>query len=544
MNAIPRCRVVLLVSAALFAAMFCGVSGCGELLALRGGAGEQAQTDRKVLPPPVQPRRGPTVSERPDPTAPDAVPRDATAPDDVEQRPAAKTGLIRGLREQVESSQPFEEAGVVDPLLDMLTEADEILSQAKLRNMEAIRQANRQIRVGAARLSPHIILLVVDRLRKTDLGCYGNPRSVTPQMDLMAASGMRFTNCYAGGADPDAGLWALLTGKNPRHAPGTDSATYQLREDDQTLAEVLWRASYNTAFIGVWTGTQRPLQHGFDEWVGRLPTHDLAEAFPEVLLIGRSQMRIVENHGGQRRAGIHKLLQAEAESFIDRASSNSRPFLLVVRLPSAEVCRIVAGSQAPETALAVWDEFVGGILSFLSEKNLQRRTCVMFTALIGDASHLTNTGTSPRPPMDHPLTEGNLQVPLLVSWAGSVPRDRVSDHVCAAWDVAATCIELAHVSHRPPDLNGLSFVPALRQQNQPEHALLFWETRGTPRVQAVRKGTWKGVYIDGEKTLRLYNLAEDPQETTDVAAKHPEIVRQLIVPPAKPTKTAKARPQS
>lgn len=494
--------------------------------------------------PPVREQQGasPTVDELPPQLAAGSNP---AAADDVEPRPEAKSGIVRALREQVETTEPFAEGGVVDPLLDILTEADEILSQAKLRNMEAIRQTNRQVRVGAARLSPHIVLVIAERLRKTDLGCYGDAPSRTPAIDRLAESGMRFTNYYAGGPDPDSGFWSLLTGNSPQRAPRNTVEPYQIEEETLTIAEVLWKAGYNTAYLGNWKSSQRPVVHGFDEWVGRLPTHAAAEAYPEVMLIGRSQMRIVENSGGQRKTSIQELLIAETKSYIDRAINSSRPFFVIVSLPSVAACQAMANSTAPEAALTAWDEFVGDLTSHLAEKNLQRRTCVMFTALCGDDNARSGTAhPTANNKHDHPLTESRLQAPLIVSWAGNVAAQSVSDRLCVAWDLSATCFDLAQVSHRPANLPGLSLLPALRQKPQPEHLLLLWESRITPRTQAVRKGKWKGVYVEGDKTLRLYDLEQDPHETTDVAAQHPEIVKQLIVnPPAKSaSKTTAAKP--
>lgn len=512
-----------------FAVILWGAIGCNKDTAL------PAQAE--------PPQQGPQADAAFDDTAPRVARANPPAADDVEPRPEAKSRLVRALREQIETAEPFAEGGVVDPLLDILTEADEILSQAKLRNMEAIRQTNRQVRVGAARLSPHIVLVIAERLRKTDLGCYGNAPSVTPAIDRLADSGMRFTNYYAGGPDPDSGFWALFTGNNPQRAPHTSRDPYQIEEEALTMAEVLWRAGYNTAYLGSWKGAERPLLHGFDEWVGRLPTPPAAEAFPEVLLTGRSQMRIVENSGGQRKTSLQQLLVAETKSYIDRAINSSRPFFVIVSLPSVAVCQAMTNSTAPEAALSAWDEFVGELTSHLAEKNLQRRTCVIFTALCGDDSPRPEKANPPAiTKLDHPLTESRLQAPLIVSWAGNVAGESESDHLCVAWDLPATCFDLAQVSHRPANLPGLSLLPTLRNKSQPEHSLLLWESRTTPRTQAVRKGKWKGVYVEGDKTLRLYDLEQDPHETTDVAAQYPEIVKQLVVsPPARSTKTASAK---
>jgi arylsulfatase A len=492
----------------------CSLPGCD---ALRSAAEPEANRPPSADGTPPLPATGPTRHKTGKATLP---------PDDVATSPPAKNGLIRSLKDQVESNQAIEESGVIDPLLDSLMEADEILSQTKLRNREAIRQTNRQVRVGSARQSPNLILVLVDRLGQSELGCYGHLGAATPHLDKLAANGMRFENYYAGGPNPEAGFWSLMTGRNASRAPRTESP-FQLRETDVTLADVLWKASYTTAYYGQWTGTNRPLEHGFDDWAGRVPTNDAAEAFPEVLLTGKTQMRVLKNRDGQRQTNMLELLQAEVQSYLERSATASRPFLMVVRLPSAAVCQRALGNES--TPLAAWDQFVGAITHQLSEQSQQRRTCVLFTALSGQESD-DASGHGKFRTAEHGLGEAGLRVPLIVSWAGGVPRDTVADHVCAAWDILPTCTELAHVSPRPIDLDGLSFNSALHQQTQAPHTLLFWESRGTPHVQAVRKGEWKGVYVAGDQTLRLYNLQQDPGETTDVAGEHPDVVKQLIVP--------------
>jgi arylsulfatase A-like enzyme len=447
------------------------------------------------------------------------------------------------LKQQIESSQVIEEAGAADGLLEMLSDADDMLNQIKVRNREAIRQANRQVRIGAARLSPNIILILVDRLGHADLGCYGADGSPSPHLDQLAADGMRFENYYAGGPTDEAGFWSMMTGRNASRAARTREAPYQLQDSDITLAEVLWKASYTTTYFGLWTGSGRPIEHGFDDWTGQVPGAAL-EPFPESLLTGKTQMRVLENASGRRAASILKLLAAETDAFFDRTASLNRPFLLVVRLPSAAVCQTALAtidpSNSTSSTIAACDDFVGACVDRLADLKLQRRTCVIVTALSGRSHVAAQAGAAGKfQTAEHGLAEGSLRVPMIVSWIGNVPGNTVSPHICAAWDVLPTCADLAHVTPRPVEVDGLSFSAALRRETQTDHPLLFWESRGTPYVQAVRRGKWKGVYVAGDRNLKLYDLERDPGETTDLANEFPDVARQLVVPRKEPQRPSR-----
>jgi arylsulfatase A-like enzyme len=445
--------------------------------------------------------------------------------------------VIGSLRSLIQSSPAFEDSGAQQDLLDNLDDADAALRSIKRQNRDALRQANRQVRLGAAARAPHIVLIVAEQLAVAD---FGRPAegAATPHLDDLAAHGLRFTSFYAGGPDPQSALWTVFTGRNTARAPRTALDPWQLREGDSTLADVLWNSGYATSYVGWWNHGGLPIDHGFDEWTGQL-TRAAAEApFPPSIATSTTQMTISDNQSGGRNVSAAQVLLSETSSFLERHARTGRPFFLHVMLPPAAACDSdSASASAPlpqhRIALPAWDDFVGTLLTTLRDLNIERQTCVHFTAacgsVLGDDSGVLPVSTAPFRSDEHGLSEGNLRVPLVVRWPERVAAGGVSDHVCAAWDLLPTLAEIAQAAPRPRNLNGLSFAPTLFGRPQPQHDLLYWRSDRAAPTQAVRKANWKGVYTTGDPGLRLYDLTVDPGETNDLADEHPDVVQQLIV---------------
>ena len=137
---------------------------------------------------------------------------ETTAPDDVAEAPGTQSGggLLDVLRQTINLSPIFEETGVQEGLADGLIAADNEFNLQKRENRRSIREANRQVRIGEARLSPNLVLISVEGLGYGDLSCYGQSVYGTPNVDRLAGRGLRFTNFYAGSARPRASRWCLM----------------------------------------------------------------------------------------------------------------------------------------------------------------------------------------------------------------------------------------------------------------------------------------------------------------------------------------------
>jgi arylsulfatase A-like enzyme len=447
---------------------------------------------------------------------------------------------VETIRRTVESSPVFEESGVQEQLLDGLTAAQDELSRIKRENRRALREVNRQVRVGNLATTPNLLLITAERLGYGDLGCYGQTRYATPQLDRLAAEGARFSQFYAGSCDPRGAGWCLITGLNtgrpapPRTEP--DAERFVLNEEQKTLAEVLWQSGYSTCFLGAWGQSGLPIDYGFEEWTG-FRSHAEAGPYPTSVHVDAVQARILKNEGGGRGVLASDFLIEEGLSFIARHAAAGRPYFLHLALP-VEIAETPVGQGGAvsdaEARIVELDAMVGRIMRWLEESNLTRKTCVLFLATcapspIEATAALDADRTAGLRSTDDGLGEGNLRVPLIVSWPGRIAAGMGSDHVCAAWDILPTLADLAGAQRRPPRIDGLSFAPSLLGRSQREHSLLYWETRVPGFGQAVRKGQWKGVRHAGQATLGLFDLATDPRERIDLAARRPEVVEQLIV---------------
>jgi arylsulfatase len=182
------------------------------------------------------------------------------------------------------------------------------------------------------------------------------------------------------------------------------------------------------------------------------------------------------------------------------------------------------------------DTTVGRVIDRLKELGLTERTLVMFTSDngptfdVGGADSKFFGSAGPHRGLKGQLYEGGIRVPFVASWPGVIPAGRVDATPLAFWDVLPTLAELAG---EPPvaGIDGISFVPALTGRGrQAAHEALYWETPAGGGAWAVRQGDWKAIRRQlraGKLATELYDLAADPGESTDLAARNPETVARM-----------------
>lgn len=520
------------------------LSGCLFCLAVSGCAQVEPPPDATVRAAELQPAPAlqrlvrtppPPLDEQPVELAGEPLPLQFPRPDedpsdDVGSPDQPGSGLVETIRRTVEASPVFEESGVREQLLDGLSEAQAEMSRIKSENRRALREATRQVRVGGAASAPSLILITAERVGFGDLSCYGQALYDTPSLDALAGRGLRFTQFYAGSADERAARWCLLTGLNSGRAtpPAKGEERYSLADERDTLAEMLWQAGYTTGFVGLWDQDGLPIDHGYDEWTG-FQTRPEVSPYPDSIRVDTARARILANAEGGRQVAARRLLLDEALDFIARQATTGRPFFLHLAIPSEIYA--TAEETLPASRIQELDSLVGRMTDWLDETRLSNRTLVAFLGeTASDAANPSGgASTGDLRTTSDGLGEGNLRVPLIVAWPGRIAAGGTASHPSATWDILPTLAELAHAQRRPPRVDGLSFAPTLLGRPQREHTMMYWETRGSAFGQAVRKGQWKGVRHAGRSTLALYDLAADPQESTDLAAQHPEIVAQFVV---------------
>ncbi|TXT38602.1 MAG: aslA [Planctomycetota bacterium] len=349
------------------------------------------------------------------------------------------TPLLEGLKQQIEQMPASEEAdGVVRQLSEQLSDADALYSEAKRKNRLAIQQANRQVRIGAAKQSPNLVLITVDRLGIGDLGCYGQTHWQTPRLDELAKSGARFTSFYAGSCDSPASRQCLLTGRLALSNHSSQMAN--------SLPRVLWNAGYKTALMGDWSIDSSLGSQGYEDWSGwNSPTNE----HPDWAELNGRRITLEDNLNGGSKVRKAEFLLSEVRSFVGDRRNRGNQFFLHVALNLFAVPDLPTISRAEyEQKIQNADELVGGVLDILQELGLTNHTCVCFTADSGPHPALSSVIRESRSVgdfrfSDHGLCEGNLRVPCIIRWPHEIPTGFVADAAIGAWDVLPTFAALA-----------------------------------------------------------------------------------------------------
>lgn len=416
---------------------------------------------------------------------------------------------------------------------------------------------------------PNIVFILADDIGYGELGCYGETRYATPNIDALAREGIRFADFY-GAPECTPSRCSLMTGLDSGHARlranfavnarGERIRPYLLPQD-VTIAEVLHKAGYATACIGKWGlgdagSTGVPWKQGFDYFYGFLDDAHAHNYYPEFVYRNAEMVPLPKNFGAHGEY-IHDDFTREALAFIDRRKSGPFFLYLPYTIPHAEFL-------APDDALLhvplnlsdgwpadkVWpssvyfaammrriDRDVGRIMARLRELGLDRNTLVIFASDNGGASAGHGRADSidvrffkangPLRGFKSDVYEGGIRVPFIARWPGRIAPGRVDRVPLAMWDVLPTLAAVAGAS-APPRLDGISFLPDLLGQPQPPHAHLYWEflKDGQPRF-AVRRGDWKADRYGLDQPIELYDLATDLGEQHNVAAKHPDLVAQM-----------------
>lgn len=434
---------------------------------------------------------------------------------------------------------------------------------------------------------PNLVLILADDLGSGDVGCFGGKRIRTPHLDGLARDGMRLTSFYVSQAVCTASRASLLTGcyANRVGLAGAlnPTSTIGISDDELLLPELLKQNGYATAIFGKWhLGHQsqfNPLQHGFDEYFG-LPYpndcsnqyHPVVRTFPPLPLMEGE--RVVAEEPDQSQ--FTRQFTERAVAFIER--NRDRPFFLYLPhvMPHVPIFasekfrgRNEAGLYAD--VVEELDDGIGQVLAALAKHGLVENTLVIFTSDNGPFLSYGEHAGSAGPFRGGKLTcfEGGVRMPCLVRWPGRIPAGRSSDEVCTAMDLLPTIARLIGAD-LPRPIDGRDIGPLLfgsAEEKSPHEAFFYYADY---ELHAVRGGDWKlhlphrYLTVDGEPGrggkpanfanikpesltkhglegvasrhgyrvetigLTLYNLRDDPGETTNVADRHPDEVRRLL----------------
>ena len=386
----------------------------------------------------------------------------------------------------------------------------------------------------AAEPPPNIVLILADDLGINDLSCYGRKDQPTPQLDALAAQGMRFTSAYCAQPICSPSRAALLTGKSPARLhltnflPGRADAPSQklaqpviegqLPLEETTIAEVLRDAGYATACIGKWhlgDGKFGPKEQGFDHYFA-----------------GKAQTKPGESEGGK---GEYELT-AEAGRWIEE--NKARPFFLYLAHNTPHV-PLGAKSELIEKHREAWnpmmaammetlDDCVGRVMAKLDEAGLAERTIFIFTSDNGglhvlEGARSPSTHNAPFRAGKGFLHEGGLRIPLIVRWPGKVAPGMTSEVPLVLTDLMPTLMEAAGLdpAKTTGPLDGVSLGKLLATGAAPARAL-FWHfpnytNQGGRPAGAMREGDWKLIEDYETGGVELFNLVGDAGEKRDVS---------------------------
>ena len=406
---------------------------------------------------------------------------------------------------------------------------------------------------------PNIIFIMADDLGYGELGCYGGDKILTPNIDRIAHNGMRFTYCYAGSAVCAPARDALMTGRHSGHLDRRENQAKAHRDEltrglvpmpdkTVTVAEILKQHGYATGGFGKWGlgnpgTTGSPDKQGFDLWYGYIDQVHAHSYYTDYLVRstpGRGNINepIKANANGNRKVYSADLIHNESLAFI--RANKDKPFLcyLATTLPHGkfEVPSLGPyadkswGGQAKTYAAMVthMDTQIGEVLDLLEELKIDENTIVFFTADHGPVpvSAKNFDGAMGQKGVKRSLHEGGVRVPMVVQWPGRIEPGGVSDFIWWHPDFLPTAIDAAGIADELHGVDGISILPTLLGEKQDPHDHFYFEFHD-PFQQSVRKGKWKAIRFGTKEPIKLFNLDTDPNESRDLSAQHPEVVREL-----------------
>ncbi len=403
---------------------------------------------------------------------------------------------------------------------------------------------------------PNLIFILADDMGFGDIGCYGQRQIATPHLDALASEGMRFTQAYSGAAVCAPSRCSLMLGRHTGHTQIRANRGGSLGAGDVTIAAALRKLGYHTGAFGKWgvgpVGTDGvPNKQGFDEWLGYVDQLHAHSYFPEHLWQNDREMMLTGNMGTSRKQYSHDIFTRASLRFIER--NRKAPFFLYVPFTIPHVNNELArdtgnGFEVPNDApyhdrdwpqpernyasmIHRLDQSLGQIVAKVKESGLDQQTLIIFSSDNGPETlgghtvdFFRSKGSLRGKKLE--LWEGGVRAPLIARWPGHIAAGATTDHLCAAWDVLPTAVELAGGAP-PSGVDGVSFLPALLGKPQNPHEFLYWETLDKGFWQAVRMGDWKAHRRGENGPIELYNLRDDPAESRDVASAQPETVRRI-----------------
>ncbi|MBI9016044.1 MAG: arylsulfatase [Phycisphaerae bacterium] len=421
---------------------------------------------------------------------------------------------------------------------------------------------------------PNIVFVLADDLGWAELGCYGQKKIKTPNIDKLRTQGMKFTQHYSGNPVCAPSRCSLMTGLHTGHAQirgnrqvggaegwkigATTGGQWPITADTVTIPKLLKQKGYATGAFGKWglgiVGSEGdPQKQGFDHFFGYICQRQAHTYYNTHLWDDGKVYQIPENANGQEKVFTHDLIANKSLDFVKKYKD--QPFFCYVpfTIPHVSVqCpedstkeylgkfpekpfpgdSLYVPSETPHATYAAMitrmDGDVGRLMKLIKDLDLENDTIFIFTSDNGSANNggadlAFFEGVGPLNAFKGSVYEGGIRIPLIVRWPGKVKANSTSDHVSAFWDFLPTFTDVTGVK-TPTDIDGISMLPTLTGKGkQKQHDHLYWELG---RQQGIRQGDLKAIRIDQGK-IKIYNLKNDLGEQNDIADANPDLVAKF-----------------
>jgi len=422
---------------------------------------------------------------------------------------------------------------------------------------------------------PNIVIIFTDDQGYADVGCFGAKGFETPNLDQMAAEGMRFTSFYVSQAVCSASRASLLTGCYSERVgiQGALSAwsNHGLNPDEETIADVLKGRGYTTGIFGKWhLGHHKeflPKQQGFDEYLGLPYSNDMwpvgydgvpmssgrKSFYPPLPLIdGEEKIDQINTIGDQ--GTLTTRYTERAVRFIEK--NKNRPFFLYVPHSMPHVPLGVSDKFKGKSEQGMYgdvimeiDWSVGEILKTLKQNELDDNTLVIFASDNGPWLNFGKHAGSALPLREGKGTmwEGGARVPCIMRWPGQIAAGSECNNIAASIDILPTLAAITDAALPEKSIDGINILPLMKSEPKADPRDHYFYYYGG-ELRAVRQGRWKLYFPHRSRTyvgvepgmdglpgptafldvgLELYDLEKDISETQNVIDSHPDIVRQL-----------------
>ena len=404
---------------------------------------------------------------------------------------------------------------------------------------------------GAATAKPNILIILADDLGYADLGCQGSADVKTPNIDLLAANGVRCTAGYDTAPQCSPSRAGLMSGRYQQRFghEGNPNFPVMLLRGGKTIADHLKAAGYATGHFGKWhlgfsdVGTppkeiresndqMLPKQHGFEESFGYDDYAKVAQKGSDILpsphsrddrVFGRKAVDFIARHRAQPFF-VYLAFHAPHYQQVDFGGYRER-------FPGAG-----PGRAGVLSVMAQQDDAVGLVQKALRDYGLETNTLVFYLSDNGgtrtpdmpaSSKHFQGSLNTPFSGKKGSSLEGGIRVPFIMQWLGTLPAGNIYERPVISLDVLPTALAAAGAKPLAGSaLDGVNLLPFLKGgQTGDPHAALFWRWRAE---QAVRQGDWKLVRGKEHREWRLIDLSKDIKEATDLTAQHSDKAKELL----------------